>query len=147
MNRIRYYTMNPWNLSKAPAYNLKVYNVIPAKLRDKVYEMMGCENFYSHINDLIKEFDEDNDYEWQAGFNGRSGGYLVLYRGGIKDGRIFSQPGREIEDDEVPDSVMELFDNLAKAIVEITIELAKGTEVVEEVIEIPKKIKLIKVKI
>ena len=27
LKRIRYDTMNSWNLSQAPAYNLKVYNV------------------------------------------------------------------------------------------------------------------------
>lgn len=46
--------------------------------------MMQLEDFYADINYLIEEFDEANNYEYQAGFNGRSGGYLVLYRGGRK---------------------------------------------------------------
>ena len=29
-------------------------------------------------------FDEAHDFRWQVGMNGRSGGYLVLYEGGIK---------------------------------------------------------------
>lgn len=82
LKRIRYYTMNSWNQSMAPAYDLKVHNVIPGELIDKVYEMMDCENFYDNINKMIWEFGRKHDYEWQAGFNGRSGGYLVLYRGG-----------------------------------------------------------------
>ena len=81
MKRIMYYTMNSWNLSKAPAYNLKVYNVIPKKYQDKVYDLMEIDGFYDGINALIGDFDSEWDYKWQAGFNGRSGGYLVLYRG------------------------------------------------------------------
>ena len=84
LKRIRYNTMNSWNLSTAPAYNLKVHNVIDHKLQDKVYALMEAEGFYDNINDLIAEFDASNNYEYQAGFNGRSGGYLVLYRGGRK---------------------------------------------------------------
>ena len=84
LKRIRYFTANSWNLSQAPAYNLKVYDVIDNKLQNKVYELMESEDFYIDINELIAEFDRQWDYNWQAGFNGRSGGYLVLYKGGRK---------------------------------------------------------------
>lgn len=84
LKRIRYYTMNSWNLSTAPAYNLKIYNVIDRSLQDRVYELMEAEGFYDSGNELIAEFDRENDYRYQAGFNGRSGGYLVLYQGGKK---------------------------------------------------------------
>ena len=79
--RIRYNTMNSWNNSTAPAYNLKVTKVIPRELQSKVFEMMDCENFYDDINWLVNDFGAEHDHKWQAGFNGRSGGYLVLYRG------------------------------------------------------------------
>ena len=91
LNRIRYYTMNSWNLSKAPAYNLKVYNVIDNKLQDKVFELMDTENFYDDINLLIADFGRENGYLWQAGFNGRSGGYLVLYKGTCEKKIIFKE--------------------------------------------------------
>jgi len=84
LERIRYNTMNSWNAATAPAYNLKVYNVADKDLQDKIFELMDCEDFYDDINCLISEFDRENDYAWQAGFNGRSGGYLVLYKGGKK---------------------------------------------------------------
>lgn len=74
--------MNSWNRSEAPAYNLKIYNVIDNDLQNKVYEMMESDEFYDDINWRIRDFEEEFNYEWQAGFNGRSGGYLVLYRGG-----------------------------------------------------------------
>jgi hypothetical protein len=82
--RIRYNTMNSWNRSTAPAYNLKIHQVIPRALQDKVFEMRECDNFYDDINYLMEEFAADHNWEWQAGFNGRSGGYLVLYKGGRK---------------------------------------------------------------
>jgi len=82
LKRIRYHTMNSWNNSTAPAYNLKVRNVVNNNLQDKVYELLEVDELWQEINELIREFDKDNDYAWQAGFNGRSGGYLVLYVGG-----------------------------------------------------------------
>ncbi len=32
----------------------------------------------------MEEFGRKHNWQWQAGINGRSGGYVVLYRGGIK---------------------------------------------------------------
>ena len=34
--------------------------------------------------DLLEEFGRAHNWQWQAGVNGRSGGYVVLYQGGIK---------------------------------------------------------------
>jgi len=82
MKRRRYWTMSSWNKSSAPAYNLKIYNVIsPHALRDKVYALLGADEFHVKLGDLISDFGFEHDYKWQAGMNGRSGGYLVLYRG------------------------------------------------------------------
>lgn len=85
-NHFRYWTMNPWNGSTSYAHNVKLYNLgLTREQEDKVYEMMETEEFYDDINWLIRDFGEEHDYKWQAGFNGRSGGYLVLYSGGKKD--------------------------------------------------------------
>jgi len=131
--------MSSWNLSKAPAYNLKVYNVINRDLRGKVYELMDTENFYDNINFLISDFDRDNDYIWQAGFNGRSGGYLVLYRGGKgEDGSIFSYPGKAIEDNEVPSEVLKKFRQLAIDIVKEVEYMAKHYKIEKEVYSVEK---------
>lgn len=130
MKRIRYYTMNSWNLSESMAYNLKVYNVIPRKYQDKVYELMEVDGFYDNINMLINDFDYQFNHNWQAGFNGRSGGYLVLYKGGKNtDGTVYSQPGLNIEDSEVPTEVKKAFRQLALDIVKMTIDMAKNAEV------------------
>lgn len=89
-NHFRYDTMNSWNRSTSWANNLKVYNVIPNELQDKVHEMMESEDFYFEINELIADYNLTNNYALQAGFNGRSGGYLVMYSGGYETKRIFT---------------------------------------------------------
>ena len=132
LKRIRYNTMNSCNLSTAPAYNLKIYNVIDNNLQDKVYDMMNIEGFYDDINFLISDFDRENDYEYQAGFNGRSGGYLVLYNGGIKDDRVYIRPGQDIEEGEAPGKVLRSFRKLAVNIVKHTEYLAKNCDIVDE---------------
>ena len=133
LNRTRYFTMNSWNLSKAPAYNLKVYNVIDNKLQNKVFELMDTENFYDDINLLIADFDRENGYLWQAGFNGRSGGYLVLYKGGKReDNSTFTYPGKAIEDNEVPVEVLKKFRQLAIDIIKTVEYMAKNYNIKEE---------------
>lgn len=181
LKRIRYYTMNSWNLSTAPAYNLKVYNVIDNDLQNKVYELMESDYFYDDINWMIEEFDREFNYEWQAGFNGRSGGYLVLYSGGRKlsehksictdcgqrnfksveengntcgacgeDSRVdremftvYSQPGLEIADEDVPADVKKAFRRLALDIVRDTEYKAKHYVVEEEEYQITKTRKVL----
>lgn len=184
LKRIRYYGMNSWNLSKSPAYNLKVYNVIDRELQNKVFEMMDTEDFYDVINDLVRNFNSSHNYEWQAGFNGRSGGYLVLYKGGrdtkhitedmfktdhpsgvyISDQygwcnlerakklnligktittRIYSQPGLNIEDSDVPVDVLKAFRQLAVNIVKAVESLAKYCKVEEEEYQVTKTRKVL----
>jgi hypothetical protein len=186
LKRMRYDTMNSWNRSQAPAYNLKVHKVIDSKLQDKVFELMDCEGFYDEINDLIADFDRENDYSWQAGFNGRSGGYLVLYRGGKRtahytkenfksdngyNGRvyisdrygwknyeeakklnlvdreiitsIYTQPGLNIEDNEVPGNVLMAFRKLAIDIVKYVEYMAKNANVDNEEYTVTKTRKVI----
>lgn len=83
-NHFRYDTMNNWNRSTSYANKMKVYNVIPQKYQNKVFKLMETEEFYDDINILIHDFEIKHNYIWQAGFNGRSSGYLVLYKGGRK---------------------------------------------------------------
>ena len=142
MKSIRYYTMNNWNKSTAPAYNMKVYNVIPHELQGKVYDMMECEDFYDDINMLLSDFALEHDYNYQAGFNGRSGGYLVLYTGGRKDNKTFTYPAG-ISDEEVPEEVLKSFEQLAEDIIETVINNAENCKVIEETINIPQTRKVL----
>ncbi len=90
-NHFRYSTMNSWNLSTSYAHNLKIHTVIPQELRNNAYELIEQGDIYEEINMLIEEFNADHNYIFQAGFNGRSGGYLVLYRGNAEKKIIFKE--------------------------------------------------------
>jgi len=144
LKRTRYHTMNRWNNSTAPAYNLKIYNVIDNKLQDKVYELLEIDVLQMEINELMSEFDINNDYQWQAGFNGRSGGYLVLYRGGKhENGQPFSYPGKHIEDNEVPAEVLKAFRQLAINIIKTTEGMARDYNVMDETYTVTKTRKVL----
>lgn len=78
----RYDTMNGWNRATSYACNMKLYNLgLDREITDKLYEMIQVPEFYDELHMLIQEFNEAHDYLWQAAWNGRSGGYLVLYQG------------------------------------------------------------------
>ena len=144
LKRTRYHTMNSWNNSIAPAYNLKVYNVADSDLISKIFELMETEIFWDDINVLINDFDSEHDYQWQAGFNGRSGGYLVLYKGGRnKDGKPFSYPGKSIGDDEVPGNVLRSFRQLAIDIIKTAEYMAKNFQVIDEEFTVTKTRKVV----
>lgn len=143
LKMIKYNTMNSWNNSTAPAFNLKIYNVIPRDLQNKVFELMESDSFYNNINMLISDFELENNYLWQAGFNGRSGGYLVLYKGGIKNNRKFCYPGKSIDIEEVPKEILKAFRQLASDIVEEVIYMAKNFNIEEEVYTVEKTRKVL----
>jgi len=61
---------------------MKIHKLnLDTETQDKLYELIKCDDFYDPINDLIRDFGETHNWLWQAGFNGKSGGYLVLYQG------------------------------------------------------------------
>ena len=81
----RYDTMNGWNTSTSYAANVKLGTFVPRDLMDKAYEILEQGEVFLNINERIREFDETHNYQYQVGFNGRSGGYLVLYQGELKE--------------------------------------------------------------
>ncbi len=82
----RYYTMNTWNRSTSYANNIKLYNIDkPDDVdNDTWWEMLWITEWQEKLSDLLEDFGRRHNWQWQAGINGRSGGYVVLYRGGIK---------------------------------------------------------------
>lgn len=80
-DHFQYYTMNSWNRTTSIANNVKLYNL---ELDGDWTEVMhylfdeadsGC--LQTYIDDEIREFEAKHLY-YKVGFNGRSGGYLVL---------------------------------------------------------------------
>jgi len=78
----RYDTMRSWNRSTSYACNLKVTHLgVGSEIVAKLLDLLSISEFYEPLADLCREFGEEYGFAWQAGFNGRSGGYLVLYQG------------------------------------------------------------------
>lgn len=82
----RYNTMNSWNRSTSYANNIKLHNIDkPADINEQTWwELLEITQWQERLSDLLEEFGRAHNWLWQAGINGRSGGYVVLYRGGIK---------------------------------------------------------------
>lgn len=80
----RYSTMNSWNGSSSYAARVKLRHFVPSELMDAAYSMLEMREVFCAIEDRISEWTHEHDGEWTAGFNGRSGGYLVLYRSEYK---------------------------------------------------------------
>jgi hypothetical protein len=51
---------------------------------DTWWQMLEIMDWHNILDDLLEDFARQQDFAWQAGVNERSGGYVVLYRGGIK---------------------------------------------------------------
>ena len=84
-NHFRYSTMNSWNQATSYACNLKIYRLgLESEIESKLYDMLGTQEFFDLRDDVIALFNRAHEYRWQAGFNGRSGGYLVLYQGELR---------------------------------------------------------------
>ena len=85
-NHFRYDTMNSWNRSTSYANNIKLYNIDkPDEVDNETWwEMLWITQWQEKLSDLLEDFSKRHEWQWQAGINGRSGGYVVLYRGGIK---------------------------------------------------------------
>lgn len=81
-NHFRYHTAGSWNKSTSYANNLKIYKLgLSHETAKRLYDLLDVQEFHDEIRLLIQEWEHKHDYLWQAGFNGRNGGYLVLYQG------------------------------------------------------------------
>ena len=82
----RYHTMNSWNRSTSYANCIKLHQVDkPSDIEeDTWWQMLEVANWHEILNELLENFARQYDFAWRAGINGRSGGYVVLYRGGVK---------------------------------------------------------------
>ena len=78
----RYPTLNSWNRSTSYACNLKITHLgLSPEVVDKLFDMIQTQEFFDAMDECKWEFAAKHNYLWQAGMNGRSGGYLVLYQG------------------------------------------------------------------
>jgi hypothetical protein len=148
----RYNTMNSWNHSTSYACNLKIYRLdLESDIVKRLCDLIRLSEFYDHINSLCHDFDIHHDYLWQAAFNGRSDGYLVLHQGALEPSpkRVAVYPGRATDmDEEFLDWEMEQlrervklvqeFDQLADDIVQKAIFIARNYEIEDETYTVKK---------
>lgn len=84
-NHFRYSTMNSWNHATSYACNLKIYGLgLDPEIESKLYDMLDTREFLLMRQEALYLFNAVHNFRWQAGFNGRSGGYLILYQGDLK---------------------------------------------------------------
>ena len=77
VNHFEYDTMNSWNGLRSIANNVKVYNIPEIENDSEALKALEEDDYFS-INQEIRDW-EANHPGYSIGFNGRSGGYLVLY--------------------------------------------------------------------
>ena len=100
-NHFRYYTMSSWNRSTAYANNVKLYNLdLPVEIIDRAYIFISgeveCIDWQYAVEDAFHSFLKETGYN--AGFNGRSGGYIVMYETAVdSSGKTVTYPGRGID--------------------------------------------------
>lgn len=76
-NHPTYYTMNSWNRTRSIAHNVKLYNLNLDGNWTVAQAFLESED-YETVNMMIHDWERENP-GYSVGFNGRSGGYLVLY--------------------------------------------------------------------
>jgi hypothetical protein len=77
-DHFQYYTMNSWNRSKSIAHNVKIYNLRLSGDHWTALTFLQDDDYFV-VNMMIEDWEAEHR-GYKVGFNGRSGGYLVLYR-------------------------------------------------------------------
>lgn len=83
LKHFRYFTMNSWNRVTSFANNVKLYYIgleDEGVDLDKAFDFLYSENpeYTIEVDMLINDFTRNNPHI-SVGFNGRSGGYIVMY--------------------------------------------------------------------
>lgn len=79
-DHFEYYTCNSWNGLRSVAHNVKLYNLNLSGDWCVALSLLEADD-YDYINMMIKDWEREHR-GYSVGFNGRSGGYLVLGNSG-----------------------------------------------------------------
>ncbi len=84
-NHFRYDTIR--NSGTSFAVNIKINRIeFPdQETRNRAWDLLDVEDAFFEFDEILSDFAERHDHQYQIGRNGRSGGYLILYDGGKKD--------------------------------------------------------------
>jgi hypothetical protein len=97
----RYHVMNSWNGVWTFANKVKVhYMSLPKELLDRAFELVCCDGPFRYrwerqLSSRLSQFEQEQGGYYKMGFNGRSGGYLILVG---KDFATLNQDPGEYED-------------------------------------------------
>ena len=94
----QYYTMNSWNRTKSIANNVKLYKLGLSGDWTTVLDFLNNDDYFT-INMMIEDWEAEHS-GYKVGFNGRSGGYLVLHNAENTYGCVLSDDIDECEDYE-----------------------------------------------
>jgi hypothetical protein len=84
-NHFRYSTMNSWNRTTSYANRVKIpYLGLTHEQASRAYDMLDTD-YWDELQPIIDDFTSEMGGNYTIGVNGRSGGYLVLYRGEYYD--------------------------------------------------------------
>lgn len=160
-----YYTMNSWNNLRSIANNVKLYNLGLSGDYWKLLEIFEVDHYFT-INNMIKMWEiEEVNNGYKVGFNGRSGGYLVLCNennnGSVLDSCIYNDTYEDFKSEvqsyygslkNYKDRLLEQvelvqrFDLLCNNLVRECQHMLDNAIIEEEEILVPKTIKTIKYK-
>ena len=76
-DHFQYYTMNSWYRLKSIAHNVKIYNLGLSGDHWTALTFLQDDDYFV-VNMMIEDWEAEHP-GYKVGFNGRSGGYLVLY--------------------------------------------------------------------
>ena len=76
-NHFRYYTANSWNRGRSIAHNVKIYNLGLSGDHWTALTFLQDDDYFV-VNMMIEDWETEHR-GYKVGFNGSSGGYLVLY--------------------------------------------------------------------
>jgi len=151
----RYHTMNSWNGLMSYANNVKLTHLgLTREQLDIALDMYDIEDIHDSQRWLIEEFTKEH-HGYTVGFNGRSAGYLVLYRADGKGGVYFKSIGSSDEEDYDDYSLEELreevrlvqsFDQLCDTLREELIYYIEHFDVVEDIETVTQTVKVLKPK-
>ena len=84
-SHFQYYTMSSWNGVTSYANCIKITQLgLTNRQIDNAFDLLSAEDYWDEIRFPIDQFTEDYNGQYTIGVNGRSGGYLVLYKSEYK---------------------------------------------------------------
>jgi len=141
----RYWTANSWNRSTSYSARVKIYDFVPRELQNQAYKMLEMREVYEEINSKMFEFNTENN-PYSIGFNGRSSGYLVLYKDGLPGCGIDQNRDYEDMDDQGLDdryALVKAFDQTVIDCKEIFLGYCRNYKVEEKEVLVKKTVQVL----